>query len=190
MPKSPDSLPSLDDIGTLNSEDVLHSQWPDGVVAGASYEVLRDDKGRNGVAWLRIMVSQADGDGHVMAQDWEGIPIAIPNPSRACVYAPAPVVGTIAGPARRCSGWPRRSVWIRSSTAQRHRWCRRQNRRGETAQRHRVLTGLSRGRVACPTKPAPGTWVPPARLRPFSTASEYSERAVVEGLRRMVRGRE
>lgn len=80
MLKSPDNLPSLDDIRTLASEDVLRSLWPNGVVAGGCYEVRCDDKGRNGDSWLRIMISPADGDVHVMAQDWEDIPDGDPEP--------------------------------------------------------------------------------------------------------------
>lgn len=80
MLESPKDLPSLDEGKPLSSEDVLRPQWPEGVQAGASYEVLCDDKGRKGGSWLRLMVSPADSDVHLMMQDWEDIPNDEPEP--------------------------------------------------------------------------------------------------------------
>ena len=80
MLDSPNNLPNLDDHEPPTSDNVLRPHWPEGVIAGASYEVLCDDKGRKGGSWLRVMVSPADSDVHLMMQDWEQIPDDKPNP--------------------------------------------------------------------------------------------------------------
>ena len=60
--------------------DPFEPHWPEGLVPGESYKVLCDDKGRNGRTWLRIFVSEADGDVHVSMQEWE-YPDIDPMPS-------------------------------------------------------------------------------------------------------------
>lgn len=65
----------------LSSDRVLSSQWPDGLEAGTFYEVACDDRGRNGGTWLRVFISPADGDAHVMAQNWEDMPEGEPDPN-------------------------------------------------------------------------------------------------------------
>lgn len=44
--------------------------WPEGVQQNTLYEVLCDDKGRNGTVWMRVLVAN-DGDVHVSMFDQE-----------------------------------------------------------------------------------------------------------------------
>ena len=54
-------------------------RWPSGLEVGEFYQVLCDDKGRNGGSWLKVLIAQ-DGDVHVSMQDWEEIPEGKPTP--------------------------------------------------------------------------------------------------------------
>jgi len=56
--------------------------WPEGLQSGTAYQVLCDDKGRQGGSWLNVYIS-CDGDAHVAMQDWENIkedPDSRPDP--------------------------------------------------------------------------------------------------------------
>lgn len=48
------------------------SHWPEGLKPRETYEILCDDKGRDGGSWLQVFVAD-DGDVHVSMQDWEDI---------------------------------------------------------------------------------------------------------------------
>jgi hypothetical protein len=50
--------------------NVFKPQWPEGLDQGGIYEVLCDDKGRNGQTWLRVIIAN-DSDVHVSMQEWE-----------------------------------------------------------------------------------------------------------------------
>lgn len=51
-------------------ELVFKPKWPPALEQNVFYELPCDDKGRDGGAWLRVMVAN-DGDVHVSMQDWE-----------------------------------------------------------------------------------------------------------------------
>ena len=57
----------------------FNSQWPEGLEQCVQYQVLCDDKGRNGGSWLSVFVAP-DGDVHVSMQDWEEVPEGEPSP--------------------------------------------------------------------------------------------------------------
>lgn len=61
------------------SADPFKVHWPEGLKTREFYEVLCDDKGRNGGSWMRVMIAD-DGDVHVAMQDWEKIPEGQPHP--------------------------------------------------------------------------------------------------------------
>lgn len=62
-----------------NDESVFRSHWPAGLKQDEVYELPCDDKGRAGGVWLRVFVA-ADGDVHLVMQDWEDMPQGEPNP--------------------------------------------------------------------------------------------------------------
>jgi hypothetical protein len=50
----------------------IPGHWPEGLKPRECYEVLCDDKGRDGGSWLQVFVAD-DGDVHVSMQDWENV---------------------------------------------------------------------------------------------------------------------
>jgi len=61
---------------------VFKPNWPEGLVGETAYQVLCDDKGREGGSWMKVYIS-LDGDVHVAMQDWEDIkehPDSRPDP--------------------------------------------------------------------------------------------------------------
>ena len=63
----------------MSEPAAFRAHWPAGLQAGQYYEVLCDDKGRNGGSYLRVLIAN-DGDVHVMMQDWEDMPKGDPSP--------------------------------------------------------------------------------------------------------------
>lgn len=60
-------------------DEPFKPQWPEGLKPNEAYQVLCDDKGRNGTSFLNVMVAN-DGDVHVGMQDWEDPQVGAPDP--------------------------------------------------------------------------------------------------------------
>lgn len=58
--------------------DVFAPFWPPGLKQNESYQVLCDDKGRNGTCWLQVYIA-VDGDAHVMMYDCEEPDYNVPS---------------------------------------------------------------------------------------------------------------
>ena len=78
-----------------NGERVFEPEWPESLEAEKHYQVLCDDKGRNGGSWLRVYID-GQGDVFVSMQDWEDIPDGSPTPF-PCVR-----IRTLGGGGRNC----------------------------------------------------------------------------------------
>lgn len=52
----------------------LPNEWPEGLKSETFYQVLCDDKGRDGGSWLQVFIA-GDGDVHVQLQEWEDIKV-------------------------------------------------------------------------------------------------------------------
>ena len=60
---------------------VFEPQWPEGLEQNVAYQVLCDDKGRNGRTWMKVFIAN-DSDVHAVMQEWEDgheHPISIPS---------------------------------------------------------------------------------------------------------------
>lgn len=64
--------PASPACSTLDESQVFEPRWPTGITDLETYQVLCDDKGRDGGSWLRVLIA-GDGDVHVSMQDWENI---------------------------------------------------------------------------------------------------------------------
>jgi hypothetical protein len=63
----------------IDSEKIFKPYWPPNLKTHEFYEVACDDKGRNEMSWLRVLIAP-DGDVHVSMQEWEDFPQGQPDP--------------------------------------------------------------------------------------------------------------
>jgi hypothetical protein len=62
----------MSSVFPVEKEFPIPGNWPDGLEPRKVYEVLCDDKGRDGGSFLQVFIAD-DGDVHVSMQDWEDI---------------------------------------------------------------------------------------------------------------------
>ncbi len=62
----------MSSVFPVEKEFPIPGNWPDGLEHRKVYEVICDDKGRDGGSFLQVFIAD-DGDVHVSMQDWEDI---------------------------------------------------------------------------------------------------------------------